>query len=486
MKKSFLWLCIAFMLMLMFTGCPPDVGDIRVQGVLTGLNDFYVWAGEKAGELTFSFAATNPAATIYHIYFLQGSESDSQIIIHEGRENRRQVRPSLFYELGTINDLASGTLYSFVVVARRDGFANLISPIRQATTIVSTAPTGIQIYPPAVFLSLGKTQIFSATIEQPPDGEPNVIEWSVYPSGLATITRSHNSQEATLEVGAAAQIGDVITVTAAIQGTSITASAMITIAVADIIVALESLIVRRGGVNPIGTQGAINHIELTYYFDAFVPEEYDLILYFVAGAEQNTASIINNGTARLIEPRTAASPGYIIGPGIGTGPNDAGFSVNGTYSVVVVARRAGSEDLVSAVTHIERVPNNIMTVSGNINPNIIVSALIDVLNPARPDTYAVGYRIPGTGMFVFYLLDGDCLGPENPDSGQYDPTQPWTGEGSLFITLSTGEGVGAGYRQYIQGTRIPIINLPLPARQNIFRNTDRETRTWSNFVFNPL
>ena len=128
----------------------------------------------------------------------------------------------------------------------------------------------------------------------------------------------------------------------------------------------------------------------------------------------------------------------------------------------MVARRTGGADLHSAVTRVSRVANNVLTVHGiPEDSEIKVSAILDVpgttlevLGNLLNDiftTVAVGYRIPGTGMFVFYAVDED---------EEYDPTRPWTdATRTLHVTLSSTEERGEG-EQVIASAGGPL-NLPL-------------------------
>ena len=111
-------------------------------------------------------------------------------------------------------------------------------------------------------------------------------------------------------------------------------------------------------------------------------------------------------------------------PSFTSGPR---LSVDHEYSVVIMARGAGNEDLHSSVVHVQPVPNNILTVHGiPANSEIKVSAILsvpgsnlEVLANLLNDyftTVAVGYRIPGTGMFVLYGVD---------EYEEYDPTRPY-------------------------------------------------------------
>jgi len=453
---------------------------------VSGLDDLEVVPGLTPGSLNFSFSETDPAADTYTMYFIAEAGADAERIIEHG--SHEDVAPHAVNAPGVISGLAKETVFSVVVVARKTGHEDLVSRVIQVATSL-TGLTDLEVRGGIYSWRENPIELiysFSATV-------PPAEAYFLYFIAEEGVSAARIMEAGSHEVVAAGELGGTIegltpnaaysvVVVARKPGFSDLISSVMPVVTPSL--PLADLVVRRGSSRSFGTRGATNPTELVYSFAAVYPAADSYTLYFINQATSNPADVIGNN-GRLVEPRPADSPGYITGPGTGVGPDDHGFSVNGSYSIVVVARRAGHEDLVSEVMPIGRVPNNILTVSGSMNPDIIVSALIANLSTSNPGTFAVGYRIPGTGMFVFYLLDGPCLGPANPDSGQFDPENPWTGEGNLFITLATHEAADEG-RQYIQGSSL-FGAIPIPSRQNnLFRNTDRVTRQWSNFVLNPL
>jgi len=315
------------------------------------------------------------------------------------------------------------------------------------------------------------------------------IVWSVSPSGAGTFNPA-NGHTTEFTVADLATLGP-ITITARAVAGDVQDEVEMAIIIIECPACGEpdcgetfcGLVIRRGGPNPFGTRGAVNHIQLAYSFGGpRAANGVSYTMYFIEGEETDPVRIKADGYSRTVGQQSADAPGFIT---------DVFFDFDLAYSAVIV-RRQGQEEQTSNVILIPRVPNNILIVTNVPEASeVMVSALIGEASTTAPHTRAVGYRIPGvipgmpatTRMFVFYELDGPCLGPANPESGQFDPTNPWTGEGSLFITLATHEAADEG-RQYIQAINLGI---PLPTRQNnLFRGTDRVTRQWSNFVFNPF
>jgi len=313
------------------------------------------------------------------------------------------------------------------------------------------------------------------------------IVWSVSPAGAGTFNPA-NEHSTVFTVANIAGIGPITITARAVVGNVQDEVGMTIIIIGcpacgepDCGVTFCGLVIRRGGPNPFGTRGAINHIQLAYSFGGpSAATGVSYTMYFIEGEETDPVRIRADGESRSVGQQPADAPGFVT---------DFFFDFDLTYSVVIV-RRQGQEEQTSNVTLIPRVPNNILIVNGIPETSeVMVSALIGEASTDAPDTRAVGYRIPGvipgmpatTRVFVFYELDGPCLGPANPESGQFDPTRPWTGTANVFITLATHEAADEG-RQYIQA--INLFGLPIPQRQNF--NSNRLTRQWSNFVFNPF
>jgi len=456
MKAKFL-APLALVLALSLTGCPPGVDPNALQG----LGDLSVGSGNP-GELIYSFRETVPSADFYTLYHIQGVEANAANIMAAG--NGAPVFAGLD---GVLTGFALGENYSVVVVARRAGFADAVSAVRQVEISRPGSLTDLEIRPGAGTGEL----IFSFTPTIPPSTYTmHYVQGNA--KDVSEIMEAGNSR--TLNAGLRVVIDGFtpgenysIVVVAESGGEYIVSDVTQVRASAALVFGVGDLQVKRGGYNPYNEHRVPpvgrNHIELAYSFDLPVPAAESYTLYFLQGAEANPANIIIHGNGRRLDMGSGESPWFTT---------DLGLSVDHEYSVVVVARGVGGEDLHSAVLSVPRVPNNILIVHGiPEHIEVMVSAILSGYNATdllfgRFDVIAVGYRIPGTGMFVFYELD---------EYEEYDPNTPWVATETRFVTLSDSEEDGEGSQFIVHGGGA----IRLPARTEV---TNRLELTWTQFM----
>jgi len=269
--------------------------------------------------------------------------------------------------------------------------------------------------------------------------------------------------------------------------------------------------IKRGGINPYGHHlGAIDHRALAYSFGDSTPAADVYRIYFAEGAGLSAQTIIDAGRFVRAQPKTADKPGYIGGVADGwvsetdtytwrenntnytgdyvkefsfTIPDDAPiFEIDKEYSVVIVARKAGHDNIYSDVISIGKVPNITLTIPNLVDPSedkhIRVAVVLTgrnaaaLISPAQRRPLGVGYRDPGTKTFVFYELDkpGDVF-------GKYDSTKPWLipPSNTQPLALSDTErqppsifdGSSDGHYRYISTTGGFSLGLPTPRAVNI-------------------
>ena len=105
-----------------------------------------VETGTEAGEIDYSFDATDPAADTYTLYYIEGDVNNAASIIATGTSVNTNGELS-----GTISGLENDTTYSFVVKAEKTGYKTINSIVAQATTIVVFS----QLEKPVIELSEG-------------------------------------------------------------------------------------------------------------------------------------------------------------------------------------------------------------------------------------------------------------------------------------------------------------------------------------------
>ncbi|MCL2600975.1 MAG: hypothetical protein FWD88_07325, partial [Treponema sp.] len=366
-----------------------------------------------------------------------------------------------------------GANYSIVVVARRHGFADAVSAVRLVEMSRPESLADLEIRPGAAPGEIVYT--FSATV-------PPATYVMHYIQGDAQnadeVKNGGNSR--VLVAGSNVAIGGLtpgasysIVVVAESHGEVTTSGIMRVRASAALVPGLDGLEIGRGGHNPYNKHRVPpvgrNHIELAYSFGSPVPAAEYHTLYFIQEAGADAERIIRYGNYRRLVLENGDLSGFTA---------DLGLSVDHAYSVVVVARGiVVGEDLRSDVAQIAPVPNNILIVH-NIpeHSEVMVSAILTNNRSANVsadlllgyfDVTAVGYRVPGTGMFVFYDLCAD---------GEYDPGTPWTDTtGTRLVTLSDSEEDGVGNQFIVHGGG-PI---RLPARIEM---ANRLELTWSRFM----
>jgi len=455
MKTKFL-AALAMALVLSLTGCPPGVDPNALQG----LGDLSVSHGNP-GELIYSFSATVPSADFYTLYHVQGAEANAANIIAEG--NGVPVFAGLDRVL---TGFAFGEYYSVVVVARRAGFTDVVSVVKQVEISRPESLTDLEIRPGA-----GPGELISSFTPSIP---PTTYIMYYVQGNVDDVNEIMAGTSRTLNAGLRVVIGgfipgenySIVVVAENVVGDVISNVIQVR-ASAAFVFGVDDLEVKRGGYNPYNEHRVEpvgrNHIELAYSFGLPVSLAESYTLYFFQGAETNPANIIIHGNGRQLDMESGESFGFTT---------DLGLSVDHEYSVVVVARGVGGEDLHSDVRLVPCVPNNILIVHGiPENIEIMVSAILSGYNAAdllfgRFDVVAVGYRIPGTGMFVFYELD---------EYEEYDPNTPWIATETRFVTLSDSEEDGEGSQFIVHGGGA----VRLPVRIEV---TNRLELTWTQFM----
>ncbi|MDR0473915.1 MAG: hypothetical protein LBH43_09640 [Treponema sp.] len=615
MKKNFLWGTVVFPLLLMvsFTGCPVDKNSGADQVWIKGMTDLSVAMGDHAGEIKYSFSATEPAADSYTLYYVQGERDAADIMAGSSID----ITPDL---TGTIPGLEGGKTYSVVVVAKKTGLPDSVSKVKQAAACswikgitglsVNTGDYANEIKysfsatePPAdsytlyyvkgeeenaanimngdseditsaltgVISGLAENELYSVVVVAEKTGLPDFVSEvkqavaSSWIEGITDFNVSPGDNDGEINYSFNAtnppadsytlyyitgeksitdtrENGQYITVTA-LTGTI---TGLIGETYSVVVVAQKALLpdavsavkfarapaslssynypdlkIKRGGINPYGMHlGAVDHRALAYSFSE-ITGAVAYTLYFVDGTENNAGTIMAAGTAVPVEPKTAGDPGYIGGVNEGwevtwyttastdkqpgtyidtvsytIDPDAPVFDIDKTYSVVVVAKKPGS-DLVSDVIQIGRVPNNTLTITGTTEFPYLTSAdmkkgrsirIAVVLSGSAGSTglgltsaearipLAVGYRQPGSNIFVFYGLT------EATADGVYDPTKPWTATGvTRPVALSDTErqppsltdGSGDGHFRYI--TRGTFLSMAVPKDVSV---TNRLTIDW--------
>ena len=440
---------------LVFTGCPPGADTNELQG----LGDLNV-GSYNPGELVYSFRATIPSAESYTLYHIQGVDASAARIMAEGTPV-----PTSAGSERILAGFTPGGNYSVVVVATRAGFANAVSRVVH----VEIASPDLVIRPGA-----GSGEIihsFSATV-------PSATYILYYVRG------SVEDADEIIETGSSRNIlagshtadgfgpGETYSIVVVVRrsGEDDMVSEVVRVrASAALVPGLDAEIVR-GGYNPHNAHmvppWGHNHIELAYSFGSPVPAAPSLSLYFIQEADADVARIIRYGNTRQLGLGSGETSGF-------TG--DIRLSVDYAYSAVVVARGggAGGEDMYSTLARISRVPNNILTVHGiPESSEIMVSAILDVpgtgwevmanLMNNNFATVAVGYRIPGTEMFVFYEVD---------ENEVHDPTRPWIDDTRvLHVTLSSSEEPGVGEQVIASSGGTPSIPMAIPVTNRLARN----------------
>jgi hypothetical protein len=144
MKKTYLWGALA-LVMVTLLGCPPGDdstpdpisadGPVTPMGWTKGLEDFVIQAGDNPGTVKYKFSATDPAASSYKLYYVQGSKTKAKDIIDGSLY--REVNPGS--EFAEVSLSSANTLYSFVVVAESTGKTNATSGVKTATTKAAPA-----------------------------------------------------------------------------------------------------------------------------------------------------------------------------------------------------------------------------------------------------------------------------------------------------------------------------------------------------------
>lgn len=122
MKKKFF--CIAFVFVFAFAGCDGTGDPLPV--TLTGLTDLLIEEGASPGEIRISFTETVPPADSYTLYIVAEIEMNATVII--SGSTGIELHPRSAQEPGVIYGF-DGDTYSAVVVARKDGFDDLLSTV---------------------------------------------------------------------------------------------------------------------------------------------------------------------------------------------------------------------------------------------------------------------------------------------------------------------------------------------------------------------
>jgi len=454
---KFLVTALVLLPTLLFTGCPPAMDP----NALRGLGDFSAGSGSP-GELVYSFSETVPSASFHTLYYVRGLETNAANIIAEG--NGVPVFAGLDRVL---SGFTFGENYSVVVVSRRTGFADVVSGVEHVEISRPASLTDLEIRPGA---SPGEL-LYSFTATIPP---ATYIMYYIQGNveGVNEIMDNGNSRS--LNAGSWIVIDGFapgesysIVVIAESVGGNVVSNIMRVRTSADLTFGVDELNVRRGGYNPYNKHRVPpvgrNHIELVYSFGLPVPAAESYTLYFLQGMESNPANIIRHGSGTQLDIGDSELSGFTTG---------LGLSVDHEYSVLIVARGASGEDLYSAIVIVPRVSNNILIVHGiPESVEVMVSAILTGYTAAdlmfdRFDVDAVGYRIPGTGMFVFYRLD---------EYEEYDPNTPWIATETRFVTLSDSEEDGVGSQFIVHGGGA----VRLPARIEV---TNRLELTWTQFM----
>lgn len=135
-----------------FMGCETDPdsnpdGPQTPTGWTKGLTNLTVTTGSFAGEIDYTFSATDPAADSYTIYWLEGSKNSANDIINgdAAKGGNKIVNPGT----GTIADLDPGKTYSIVVAAEKSTLEPAYSAVKTAA-----AKTGTVIDPAVVTLKI--------------------------------------------------------------------------------------------------------------------------------------------------------------------------------------------------------------------------------------------------------------------------------------------------------------------------------------------
>ena len=455
--KTKLFAMLALALALLLTGCPPGVDPNALQG----LGDLSV-RSDNPGELIYSFSETVPSADSYTLYHIQCAEANVTGIIAEGNGS------PVFAGSNVLAGFVFGEYYSVVVVARRTGFADVVSAVKRVEISRPESLADLEIRPGSGPGEL----IFSFTPTIPP---ATYVMHYVQGSVEDADEIMNIGTGRPLSIGLGVAVDDSFTpgenysivVVAQSDGGYVVSNVVQVRASAALVFGVGGFEVERGGYNrynadrikPVGR----NHIELAYSFGAPVPAAEYYSLYFLQGAETDPANIITHGNGRRLDMESGELSGFTT---------DIRLSVDHEYSVVVVARGAVGGDLYSAVLSVPRVPNNILIVHGiPEHSEVMVSAILSGYTATdlmfdRFDVVAVGYRIPGTGMFVFYELD---------EYDEYDPNTPWVATETRFVTLSDSEEDGVGNQFIVHGG----LAVRLPARIEV---TNRLELTWTQFM----
>ena len=381
MRKPF-WIPLAFALVLIFTSCPNNITRSRFLGLL----NLVVEPGTAPGELLFSFDATTPPAESYTLYLYEGTTTSAvRVMAHYCTTESGPVHPRAPGDPATLH-LAPGETFSIVVVARSPGFDDLVSHVVQVTT---------PALPPGTMMWQGGDRL---DISGNNPGELVFSFGAVYPAAetftLYFIGGERNSADEIMAGGTGRSItGDLAGV---IDGLAFGMYYSFVVVArrpdyADLISRIVRVRVPAGRMAGLSDlvimQGTEPGDPVRFSFSATTPTADSYFLYFMATADATAVAIIGNGMRYTVVPHTAESPGLITG-----------LTASTNFSIVVVARKAGFEALVSAVKRITTPAPPAGTLTGLAGLNVAPGAGPDVL------TFSFSATVPAAESYTLYYI----------------------------------------------------------------------------------
>ena len=375
-----------------------------------GLTNLVVQQGTNPGELTYSFIATDPEADTYTLYYIEGTINDTDQIIADGISILNASSP------GIISDLKDNTTYSFVVVAEKDGFEEIISDAEQAITagVWTQEVTDLEVElgtnpgeltysfsatnPVADTYTLYYIDVETTSIELLTD---NGTAMNVTPTSAGTITGlKFNTPYSVIVVAKKDNFKD---------------------AVSDIKQRVTALSEWEKGLDDLAIQQGSIQGQLNYSFTATNPAADTYTLYYVEGENNNVAQIMSGGNQIQVIPSSVVSPGII--------PD---LKDNTTYSVIIVARKTDFREAISVVEQ-------------NITRGIWIQELTDLEVQEGTNSGELNYSFSATNpvadSYTLYYMEGTHTAAQIMASGTSIQAAPTNAGTITDLTFNTNYSI---------------------------------------------